>query len=299
MVHWARARVLVTAGLATAAVTFFTTGAALAAPDAPPPAKTTPTATAQPAKPTPTATAQPAKEAAKPSVGYDISYPQCGRVLPAGASFAVVGVNGGLAYSANPCLATEYTWALGSTSTTQARASFYLNTGNPGPVVSTHWPPANTTAPLPCDGSWSAACAYDYGWLAARDSFSRAAAPQVAGQAAAVAAPWWLDVETANSWSTDRTTNLADLRGAVAYLKSVGVSRIGIYASTGDWAQITGATSPDSAINDPFRTLLNWVPGASSAKAAPGFCSRTFTGGKVELVQYPTGGFDGDYDCTP
>jgi len=99
--------------------------------------------------------------------GYDISYPQCGKTLPSKPAFGLVGVNGGLAYSGNSCLASEYAWALTSSSSTQPHVSFYANTGNPGPDVSTHWPARGTATPQPCDGSWSAACAYDYGWYAA------------------------------------------------------------------------------------------------------------------------------------
>jgi hypothetical protein len=230
------------------------------------------------------------------STGFDISYPQCSRTLPTRPGFGVVGVNGGLAYSANPCLASEYTWASAATSATQPHVSFYLNTGNPGPVASSHWPRAGTRTPQACDGSWNAACAYDYGWDAASDSFARAAAPGVAGPNAAKA-PWWLDVEVANSWAADTTLNTADLRGAVAFLQSAGVSTIGIYASTSSWAQITGATSAKSTINAPFSGLLNWVPGARSAKDAQNRCTQTFTGGRVKLVQYPNAGFDGDLAC--
>ena len=42
------------------------------------------------------------------STGYDVSYPQCGRRLPAPGAFAIVGVNGGLPYSPNPCLKAQY-----------------------------------------------------------------------------------------------------------------------------------------------------------------------------------------------
>src|SRR5205085_4331736 len=119
---------------------------------------------------------------------------------------------------------------------------------NPGPDASTNWPRAGTTTPQPCDGSWSAACAFDYGWLAARDAYARARS--VAGDGAALA-PWWLDVESANSWANDHTTNSADLQGAIAYLRSVGVATTGIYALAADWEQIIGASSASAPENAP------------------------------------------------
>ena len=69
--------------------------------------------------------------------GYDVSYPQCSTSLPTRPGFGVVGVNDGRAYTANPCLATQYRWAAGATSAVQPHVSFYVNTGNPGPSVST------------------------------------------------------------------------------------------------------------------------------------------------------------------
>jgi hypothetical protein len=242
---------------------------------------------------------EPAKSNAKPqanSTGYDISYPQCSAAFPRSPAFGIVGVNGGLAYATNPCLSSEYAWAETSNSPTQQHVSFYLNTGNPGPTASTHWPPAGTTRPQACDGSWSQSCAYDYGWNAAQDSFNKAAS--ASSLSAASTAPWWLDVETANSWSsTDLSTNRSDLQGAVAALRAVGVTSIGVYSNATMWGQITGAISPSSTLNDPFRSLPNWVPGARSLKEAPSYCSRTFTGGPVKFAQYPSNGFDADYVC--
>jgi hypothetical protein len=238
----------------------------------------------------------PAKQTSTLGTGYDVSYPQCTTQLPKNPAFGIVGVNGGLPYAANSCLSTEYQWSTGATSTSQPHTSFYLNTANPGPTASTHWPPAGTTTPQACDGSWSQSCAYDYGWYAAQDSFSRAAAS--AGNTAASAAPWWLDVETANSWSTDTSTNSADLQGAVAALKSAGVANIGVYSTTSMWSQITGATTPGSIQNQPFSGLADWLPGARSARNAQTFCgARGFSGGVVKLVQYSSGGFDADYAC--
>jgi len=69
-------------------------------------------------------TAMAAARPAAPTVGYDVSYPQCGGPLPTNAAFGIVGVSDGRAYGENPCLAAQYAWA--------ARApkapAFYMNT---------------------------------------------------------------------------------------------------------------------------------------------------------------------------
>lgn len=217
--------------------------------------------------------------------GYDISYPQCGGVYPSVPAFGIVGVNHGLAYSVNSCLASEYQWALASSTTTGAKASLYANTGNPGPV-SAHWP-TGQTSPRACDGTWNANCSYDYGWNAAANSFATAT---TAIGATVGSVPWWLDVETANSWSTsDLSLNVANLQGAVAYLQSRGVT-VGVYSTGYQWGVITGGLNLTSAVPD-------WVAGASSATSAPSYCSSSFSGGAVRYVQYPSGGYDADYAC--
>jgi hypothetical protein len=233
--------------------------------------------------------------AAPPALGYDISYPQCGGAEPRTPAFALVGVNGGRAFTGNPCLAREYVWALTASSPVQPRAAFYINTGNPGPGASPRWPHAGTSTPKPCDGTWSTACAYDYGWQAAQDAYARARS--VAGEGAAVA-PWWLDVESANSWA-DVTTNSADLQGALDYLRSVPVAGVGIYALAGDWEAIVGAASPSAPQNAPFSPLPNWRPGPGDAAAdAHNWCTRSVTGGRVLFVQYQdTNAFDANLVC--
>jgi len=228
------------------------------------------------------------------SLGYDLSYPQCGTADPSPTAFGIVGVNGGRAFTDNPCLARQYVWALTATSPVQPHVAFYMNTGNPGPSASPHWPAAGTAGPRPCDGSWSGACAYDYGWLAAQDAVGRARA--VAG-GMANQVPWWLDVEIENSWSDDTMTNSADLQGAVAYLRSVGVGSVGIYALSSGWETIIGTPSATAPASGPFAALLTWRPGARSLAEAPGWCARTVTGGPVKFTQYPVGSVDADYPC--
>ena len=230
--------------------------------------------------------------AAPPAAGYDVSFPECGAAEPLLPAFAIVGVNGGRAFDPNPCLARQYAWAQTATTSAQPRVGFYLNTGNPGPV-SMRWP-KGLTWPRACDGSWSADCAYDYGWLYANDAAAKGRA--VAGDAALLA-PWWLDVEVENSWSEDKATNAASLRGAVDALRALHVGQIGIYTLASGWEEIVGATSATSPQNAPFSDLPTWRPGAQSAAETSSWCARTVTGGRVLFAQYPSGGFDANVVC--
>ena len=45
------------------------------------------------------------------TTGYDASYPQCSGSYPSNPLFGIVGVNGGLANNANPCISSELHWA--------------------------------------------------------------------------------------------------------------------------------------------------------------------------------------------
>jgi len=244
-----------------------------------------------------------AKPAKRPpaSAGYDVSYPQCSSTLPSAPDFGIVGVNGGKPYAANPCLGTQYNWALTSTSTAYPKVSFYANTADPGPTLSTHWPTGQAT-PRACDGTWSVDCTYDYGWNAAADSYAKAVA--AAGATPARSAYWWLDVETGNSWADGSAApnwaalNIADLQGGAAYLASQGVGQIGFYSTGYQWGQITGlnaTTSPAYFAS----TLVNWVPGATTLSGAQARCSASysFTGARVQLTQYLQSGFDADFRC--
>jgi hypothetical protein len=98
-----------------------------------------------------------ASAAAPTRVGYDVSYPQCGKTLPSARAFAIVGVNGGLSTRANPCLSTQLAWAWRSNGSvgSQPKAQVYLNTANPGQVIEqvTTWPTSGTTPYGECDGT--------------------------------------------------------------------------------------------------------------------------------------------------
>src|SRR4051794_31345170 len=216
------------------------------------------------------------------AVGHDVSYPQCGGALPPSPAFGIVGVNNGIVYSSHPRLASPYAWGVNATSATGPKVSFYANTANPGPS-SSHWPTGATT-PMACtSATLSASCAYDYGWNAAADAFKRAVA--VAGTPKAQVAPWWLDVEAANSWTTDTVANRADIQGAADYLTTpvsgggAGVTGgVGLYTNASSWQTITGSTSQ-------FASYPSWVPGAGSVTAAQSNCSASITGGHVVYAQ--------------
>jgi hypothetical protein len=233
------------------------------------------------------------------SVGFDISYPQCGAAFPSGGGFGIVGVNGGLPFSPNPCLGTgdglsELAWA-------GLNAGLYANTADPGPLLSSHWPNGQTS-PKQCNtagnpGMDTPECHYDYGWNAAADSYRDAVTAYIAlGWAPAgstrtpVANDWWLDVETANSWTSSPSSNVQALQGEADYLASVGAAAIGFYSTGSQWQTITGSTGVFAA--DP-----SWLAGASSLADAESRCGAAgFTGGGVALVQFVSG-FDNDFSC--
>jgi hypothetical protein len=232
-----------------------------------------------------------AKPAAKPvqSRGYDISWPQCGATLPAKPAFGIIGVNKGLVFSANPCLASEIHWA------GDAAAQLYANTGNPGPALSSHWP-TGQTSPRACDvaNPDTADCAFDYGWNAAADSWADAGSAyrSLGLTGTPSGTTWWLDVETSNSWRSDTSLNVAALQGEVDYLTGTAhVVKLGIYSTSYQWGVIAGGSQA-------FNAYRSWVAGVGSLKNAQSHCGGSgFTGGGVSLAQYAWNGFDADLIC--
>jgi len=214
------------------------------------------------------------------SDGYDISRPQCGGPFPDSPAFGIVGVTSGLPFNDNPCLADEFAWAAGAPS----EPAFYFNTANPG-AQSSHW---SDPGPKPCGGdSDDLGCAYNYGYNAAGQAFAYAMA-QTGG---AAGHSWWLDVETSNSWSANPDVNVVDIEGVLEYLRAQPGVSAGIYSTKRQWNQITDGAS--------FPSLPNWVAGAGDADEARDFCdpAYSFTGGPVELVQYPAGPYNADHAC--
>ena len=234
-----------------------------------------------------------------PPAGYDASYPQCSGSYPTNLLFGVVGVNGGLAHDANPCLGGELRWARaapGQKRPKQPPLSLYIDTGNPGPHIS-QWPKAGA-APVygACNGLLTNACSYIYGVQRAAYSYRLVAAQD---PAAAKTAPWWLDVELALSWAGTYQLNVAALQGYIAGLHNAGATGpIGIYSTSTQWKEITGLTAQTTP--PAFSSQLpDWVAGteATLAQARQNCTSGGFTGPAPTLAQYQTGGFDADLRC--
>ncbi len=262
--------------------------------------------------------------------GNDVSYPQCGGSLPTSAAFGVVGLNDGLANNLNPCFGpsssyptysqSQLYWALAATSggTSQPKASLYVNTGDPGNAYNgtpiADWPTSGSTPYGDCQtttvslssgtytlGSNSDACAWQYGhdrasqdvsWLAAAASALTSQQSAVAVPGSASAYPWWLDVETGNSWQSDTSMNVAVLQGMVAALEGAGATRVGVYSTSSQWGSITGGSQAGSLAG-----LPDWVPGARTLSGAESNCATaSFTGGTVALTQWFASP-DGDYSC--
>jgi hypothetical protein len=238
---------------------------------------------------------------AKERLGWDISWPQCGKPFPDTASFRIVGVNGGRPFRPNPCLGaggrgpSQLEWA-------GRWAQLYVNTGNPGPELARNWP-RGQVEPRECDtedapGVDTVGCSYDYGWNAAADAWRTVVDAFVSlGWSArdAARAPasnhWWLDVETGNTWRSTPALNVAMLQGAVDYLESKGVQRIGFYSTPYQWHRITRSSQA-------FADYPAWHAGGVTLAGAKAKCSeRAFTGGTVVMTQFFDGGFDANYRC--
>ncbi len=238
-----------------------------------------------------------------PAAGYDASSPQCSGSYPSNPLFGIVGVNGGLANNANPCISGELRWASnspGQKRPKQPSLSLYINTGNPGGQHVADWP-SGGTAPAygSCNGLLTNACSYLYGEQRATHSYHLVAALD---SAAAQSAPWWLDVELGASWAGTYRLNIAALQGFVAGLRKAGASGpIGIYSTSAQWKDITGLTAQTTRTAFNGR-LSDWVAGAEATtltQARQNCTSGGFTGVVPTLAQYRIGSFDADLRCTP
>ena len=237
-----------------------------------------------------------------PTTGYDASYPQCSGSYPSNPLFGIVGVNGGLANNANPCISGELHWARdtpGQKRPKQPPLSLYIDTANPGGGHHVaDWPSGGTT-PLygACNSKLTNACSYIYGEQRAAHSYRLVAALDPVG---AKTAPWWLDVELAASWAGTYQLNIAALQGFIAGLHNAGATGpIGIYSTSAQWHEITGLTAQttQTAFN---AQLPDWVAGtkATLTQARQNCTNGGFTGVAPTLAQYRIGLLDADLRCS-
>jgi len=232
--------------------------------------------------------------------GYDISYPQCGQTsFPATSwtgqsiQYAILGVNGGRPFTANPCLTTEFQIVANQGLPT----SFYINLQSPE---------TQSTGALPvgprgaCATSDSACIGYNYGWSAAQDAYTSAQQDLQSVGSVLTPSAWWLDVETGNYWSRDSAMNDAVIQGALDFFQqtpngTIDLSpvtptllSVGIYSTTAMWDQIAGPSYQPG--------VPTWVPGARSLTSASRLSTPvSFTGGPVWLVQATNGQLDENY----
>lgn len=237
-----------------------------------------------------------------PDLGFDVSHPQCDTALPTGADFGVVGVNGGVATTVNPCLADQLAWAAGSSGDVDGQPALqvYVNTANPGQVqeaIST-WPRSGDSPYGPCSGANDLACSWVYGQTRASvdiHGFLMPAARAAGVDVVPADLVWWLDVETANTWQVGSAAalaaNRAALEGMTDYLTSTG-ARVGLYSTGRQWRQIVGWVPPGSSLYG----LDSWLAGAQTREQAQDNCGDLplVAGGDVVLSQYVT-----EYDGRP
>jgi hypothetical protein len=231
-------------------------------------------------------------------LGNDVSWPQCNKDLPKGHAFGIVGVNNGLANNTNRCLKEQLAWAAASPGLpTQPKVSLYVNTANPGSAGS--WWPVSDEYPIgspvpnpygPCTaGDYGRACAYMYGYAKAFDD------AYIRGVNNPAEYIWWLDVETENSWSSDKDANRAVLEGMTDFFHSIKVKGVGIYSTGLQWSRIVGTVSSSSNLY----SLPSWLAGSRNASSAASSCSKPplTGGGKVALTQFVARGFDYNHAC--
>lgn len=240
-------------------------------------------------------------------VGYDISYPQCGKKLPTDHYFGIVGVNGGTAASYNTCLTEQLVWAKSAktdSNSKQPKVQLYVNTANPAQEAAynwNNWPTSGNTPYGTCIGARTndSACSWQYGWNRSVETEANfISKAQVAGISPATSDyTWWLDVETMNSWQTGNglARNQAALEGFAAYYQSKG-ARVGLYSTEVQWKQIVGVT-PISSGN--LKALPNWRPSGASLANAKDNCdvAPLTADGFISLTQYVQKNIDYNHSC--
>ena len=205
------------------------------------------------------------------AVGYDVSYPNCTASVPSTPEFAVIGLNGGRPFTANPCFASE--WAAA-----RKPRGVYINTAYSNAMFAQSTP----------------SCRADARSRSSRPAVQRAYAVGCSEATAALKllAPLapraiWVDVEPANTWSSKRSLNIAAIEGLLDHLLSQSTHPlIGVYSDASFWHRIVGDWTSLS--------VPEWI--APAAQDPPG-CPSGFAAGPVWLNQSNNGELDLDTAC--
>ena len=215
--------------------------------------------------------------------GYDVAQPNCSETPPVG--FAIVGLGGGRPFSTNSCLQTEWTTA----SKTSPGPALYFNTGYAGAyghdVTATscgkYAGPSVSTFPKHDQSTYMSA--WEIGCSEA------AYAGKTAATNHEVPSVWWADIETGNSWSTNKIVNRYAVDGISYGMQQLAThaTAFGVYSYPSAWSQIVGT---GFTATPPFPG--EWGPGLSCTPSG-------FTKAPVWLVQGGTtrNGVDTDTGC--
>lgn len=232
--------------------------------------------------------------------GSDISWPQCGKSYPSGVAFGIVGVDHGRPfdpdnqYGPNPCLASEYQWAVKKT----ARADLYINTGYDPSYYTNHLVPqcdSQSKTMLSLDQAhqqaWEVGCAtawFNYYYVTGTGANSYGYAQQGIN----FQGMWWLDVETGNSWSSsDLTLNAETLQGTVDELTALSSLPVGAYSTSYQWGQIAGSTPVNGM------TAIWIATGQRSSRNVTRYCTNAFDGFTTGWLVQWVGRVDYDVAC--
>lgn len=209
--------------------------------------------------------------------GYDASYPQCvDPHFPLAAAFAIVGINGGKAFTRNECAGQQWRSAI-----PDDRRAVYLNSGyNPDNARYVDDACRRRGATLPRSDDVERT-AYAIGCGEASQSFRVMAEAGIARPLVC-----WVDVERYNSWDeANLDLNRFALQGLFDEVARHGC-RVGVYSTYAEWEEITGNWRTAAVAGD-------WVALARPDEACAG---RGFSGAAVWLVQELATWRQADYD---
>ena len=178
------------------------------------------------------------------SSGYDVSYPNCSETPPGG--FAIVGLGGGRPFTTSSCLASEWTPAqsrfMVAPSGTPAPA-LYFNTGYAGAYTRDIIQSAcgNYAGPALAGTSKHDQSTYTTAWEIGCSEAAYAAVVATANSESP--SMWWADIETGNSWSTNKIVNQYTVDGLSYEMQHIAstLGLAGVYSYPAAWDKIVGS----------------------------------------------------------